>query len=84
MTYNMKWTNACLLYEYVWENLSDYLLPLQTRPPPPVVVREDVDNANSKTETLVDTAESKTEELSKSDTHEEVSDIPLDNTSTHR
>lgn len=49
-----------------------------------MVVREEQDDSKSKDEGLGDTTESKTEDLSKSDTHEEVSEIAMDNTSTHR
>ena len=47
-------------------------------------VREEPDDSKSKDEGLGDTTESRTDNLSKSDTHEEVSEITLDNTSTHR
>ena len=49
-----------------------------------MIVREDPDDSKSKDEGLGDTTESRTDDLSKSDTHEEVSEIALDNTSTHR
>ena len=59
------------------------LVAFQTKPPK-VIVRDDQDDSRSKDEGLGDTTESRTDDLSKSDTHEEVSEIALDNTSTHR
>lgn len=51
--------------------------------PPPVTVREEPDENKSKDDSTGDTLASVTDEMSKSDTHEEIPEITLDNTSTH-
>ena len=59
----------------------------QTRPPH-IAVKEDTNEnkseSKSKDDSIGDTLASVTDEISKSDTHEEISELTLDNTSTHR